>query len=77
MKEGRGSGRNGAGRHGSGELESADEIHFPIGVFLFFTHMAYMDHCGLESPKCIRLDEVPRPGGFPGGQIDQNRLTAE
>lgn len=77
MKEGRGSGRNGAGRPGSGGLESADEIHFPIGMFIHIAHTGYMDHCGLESPKCKRLDEVPRPVGFPGRPIDQSRLTAE
>ena len=74
MGEGKGGG---PGRPGLDGLEAFDKLHFLIGVFLLITHPGYMDHCGLESPKCIRLDEVPRPGGFPGRQIDQNGLTVE
>ena len=58
-------------------LEAFDKLHFLIGVFLDFAHTVYMDHCGLESPKYIRLDEVAWPVGFPGCPIDQNRLTVE
>jgi hypothetical protein len=77
MEEGKGGGSGRPGLDGLDGLEAFDKLCYPICVLLVITHPGYMDHCGLESPKCIRLDEVPRPGGFPGRQIDQNRLTVE
>ncbi len=76
MKKGRASGWNGPEARLQW-FEVLDKLHFLIGVFLHIAHTGYVDYRGLESPKCKRLDEVPRPIGFPGRPIDQSRLTVE